>query len=100
MDLLLTPECQTQQHLSSDPSTSHPQQDVTPDVTEATDPTPKSLTADRLQALLRMQKTDPFCKCKYLNVYQMEKPLSMKLISSYIQKDYSANTSLILIKNC
>ena len=25
-------------------------------------PTPKSLTADRLEALLQMQKTDPFCK--------------------------------------
>ena len=24
--------------------------------------TPKSLTADRLEALLQMQKTDPFCK--------------------------------------
>ena len=34
----------------------------TPDVSEAKDPTPKSLTADRLQALLQMQKTDPFCK--------------------------------------
>ena len=50
---------QTLQHLSPDVSTSHP--DVTPDVSEATDPTPKSLTADRLQALLQMQKTDPFC---------------------------------------
>ena len=26
------------------------------------EPTPKSLTADRLQALLQMQKTDAFCK--------------------------------------
>ena len=31
-------------------------------VTEATDPTPKFLTSDRLQALLQMQKTDPLCK--------------------------------------
>ena len=31
-------------------------------MSEATDPTPKSLTADRLQALLQMRKTDPFCK--------------------------------------
>ena len=38
------------------------QPDVIPDVSEAKDPTPKSLTADRLQALLQMQKTDPFCK--------------------------------------
>ena len=49
---------QTHQHLSSDPFTLHSQ----PDVSEATDPTPKSLTADRLQSLLQMQKTDPFCK--------------------------------------
>ena len=48
---------QTCQHLSPDTSTSQP--DVTPDIT---DPTPKSLTADRLQALLQMQKTYPFCK--------------------------------------
>ena len=53
---------QTHQHLSLDTSTSPPQPDVTPDITEATDPTPKSLTADRLQGLLQIQKTDPFCK--------------------------------------
>ena len=51
---------QTHQHLSLDISTSQP--DLTPEVTEVTDPTPKSLTADRLQAVLHMQKTDPFCK--------------------------------------
>ena len=51
---------QTCQHLSPDTSTSQP--DITPEVSEATDPTPKFLTADRLQALLQMQKTDPFCK--------------------------------------
>ena len=51
---------QTQQCLASDSSTT--QQDVTPDITSTPDPTPKSLTADRLEALLQMQKTDPFCK--------------------------------------
>ena len=51
---------QTHECLSSDTSTSHP--DVIPDVSEAKDPTPKFLTADRLQALLQMQKTDPFWK--------------------------------------
>ena len=33
-------------------------------------PMPKSLTADRLDTLLQMQKTDPFCKCiskRFLN---------------------------------
>ena len=50
---------QNHQCLSLDTSTS--QLDITPEVSEATDPTPKSLTADRLQALLQIQKTDPFC---------------------------------------
>ena len=51
---------QTHQCLSENPSTSQP--DITPEVSEVPDPTPKSLTADRLEALLHMQKTDPFCK--------------------------------------
>ena len=51
---------QTCQHLSPDTSTSQP--DVTPAISDTTDPTPKSLTRDRLQALLQMQKTHPFCK--------------------------------------
>ena len=50
----------TQQCLASDQSTS--QQHVTPDILPTSDPAPKSLTADRLEALLQMQKTDPFCK--------------------------------------
>ena len=40
------------------PSTSS----VTPDMSKDPSPTPKSLTADRLDTLLQMQKTDPFCK--------------------------------------
>ena len=51
---------QTQQCLASDQST--PQQHVMPDIIPTPDPTPKFLTADRLEALLQMQKTDPFCK--------------------------------------
>ena len=51
---------QTHQCISPDTSTSQP--DITPEVSEATSPIPKSLTADRLQVLLQMQKTDPFCK--------------------------------------
>ena len=50
----------TQQHLAPDTSTAQPS--ITPDTTSAPDPTPKSLTADRLEALLQMQKIDPFCK--------------------------------------
>ena len=51
---------QTCQHLSPDTYTSQP--DVTPEVSKTTDPTPKSPTVDRLQALLQVQKTDPFSK--------------------------------------
>ena len=51
---------QTQQCLTPDTSTT--QLSIMPDVTPTPDPTPKSLAADRLEALLQMQKTDPFCK--------------------------------------
>ena len=51
---------QTQQCLAPDFSTT--QQDVTPNVMSTPDPTSKSLTADRLEAFLQMQNTDPFCK--------------------------------------
>ena len=51
---------QTCQWLSTSPSTSQP--DISPDVSEVPDPTPNSLTTDRLEALLQMQKTGPFCK--------------------------------------
>ena len=40
--------------------TSHP--DVTPNISPETNQTPKFLTADRLEALLQMQRTDPFYK--------------------------------------
>ena len=51
---------QTCQCLSMDTSTVQP--DVMPEISKAPDPTPKSLTGNRLEALLQMQKTDPFCK--------------------------------------
>ena len=51
---------QTCQCLSMDTSTVKP--DVMPDISKTPDPTPKSLTAERLETLLHMQKTDLFCK--------------------------------------
>ena len=51
---------QTHQCLSMDTSTLQP--DISSEVSEARDSTPKTLTNHRLQALLQMQKTDPFCK--------------------------------------
>ena len=47
----------THQCLSPDTPTSQP--DVTPEVSEATDPTPKSLTADMLQALPQRAENRP-----------------------------------------
>ena len=51
---------QTCQCFSLDTFTLQP--NIMPEVSAATYPTPKFLTEDRLQALLQMQKTDPFCK--------------------------------------
>ena len=51
---------QTQQCLAPDTPTAP--SSITPDIMSTRDPTPKSLTADRSEALLQMQKTDPFCK--------------------------------------
>ena len=49
---------QTQQCLT--PNTSTAQPSITPQVSPVPNLTPKSLTADRLEALLQMQKTEPF----------------------------------------
>ena len=47
----------------SSPEDTTPQTDaVALDVTDTQSTTPQSLTADRLEALLQMQKMDPFCK--------------------------------------
>ena len=51
---------QNQQHLTPDTSTAQPS--ITPVVSTVPDPTPTSLTTDRLEPLLQMQKTNPFCK--------------------------------------
>ena len=58
---------QTCQCLSMNTSTSW--SGITPEVSEVTDPTPNILTAERLEALLQMQKIGPFCKkiSKYLS---------------------------------
>ena len=43
-------------------TTSTPHQDVSPQISPEATSTPKSLTADRLEAQLQMQRTDLFCK--------------------------------------
>ena len=47
---------------TSNPTSALPT-DAVPHLSEGATPTQKSLTADRLDALLKMQRTDPFCKC-------------------------------------
>ena len=51
----------TQNTSSSTTSTPHP--DTAPQISQEPTTAPKPLTADHLEALLQMQKTDPFCKC-------------------------------------
>ena len=48
---------------NSPDTTSTPHRDVSPEISQETTSTPNPLTADRLEALLQMQRTDPFCKC-------------------------------------
>ena len=44
-------------------TTSTPHPDVSPRISQEMNPTPKPLTADKIEALLQIQRTDPFCKC-------------------------------------
>ena len=44
-------------------TTSTPHPDVSPKISQEATQTPKTLTADRLEALLQMKRTDPFCRC-------------------------------------
>ena len=50
----------TQKNSPDTTSTPHP--DISPQISQEATSTPKSLTMDRLEALLQMQRTDPFCK--------------------------------------
>ena len=58
----------TQQCLAPDTSTT--KRSIIPDIASTPDPTPKSLTSDKLEALLQIQKTDPSASGS-LNVYLM-----------------------------
>ena len=58
------PASNTRIHTGNDSpdTTSTPHPDVSPKISPEATPTPKPLTADRLEALLQMQRTDSFCK--------------------------------------
>ena len=58
------PAFHTRSHTqSTSDSTSTLPTDTAPHIFQDATPTPKSLTADCLDILLQMQRTDPFCKC-------------------------------------
>ena len=59
------PAFQTRSHTqhTSSHTTSTPHQDTAPQISQEPATAPKPLTADYLEDLLQMQKTDPFCKC-------------------------------------
>ena len=57
-----TAQCNITEHLTLQPMTDTVTQDITK-VTDTPDATPKLFTEDRLQALLQIQRKDPFCKC-------------------------------------
>ena len=48
---------------STSDSTSAPHTDAAPHISQDPTITPKPITADHLDALLQMQRADPFCKC-------------------------------------
>ena len=48
---------------NSPSTTSTPHHNISPRISQESTTTPKLLTVDRLDALLKMQRTDPFCKC-------------------------------------
>ena len=60
MDQLSIPEVIPSTPLDT---TSTPHMDTTPQISQEPTTTPKPLTADHLDALLQMQRADPFCKC-------------------------------------
>ena len=58
------PAFHTRSHTQNTSKTiSTPLTDTAPHISQEPTTTPKPITADHLDALLQMQRTDPFCKC-------------------------------------
>ena len=74
-----------------DPTLQHntTQANATPEVSPNPTTTPKTLMVDRLEALLQMQKNDPFCKCISK---QMGRHHNTKQIYSVMSEDCYINT--------
>ena len=75
-----------------------PNPDVTPTISPDTNQISKSLTVDRLEALLQMQRTDPFWKCISKCLFNGKAPQYETDIFIHV-KDYHINTLQILDKN-
>ena len=56
--------------------------DTAPHISQDATTTPKPLTADHLDALLQMQRTDPFCKCISKRLLNGKAPHPRSLIPS------------------
>ena len=71
------PAFHTRSHtqITSD-STSALHTDTAPHISQDATTTPKLLTADHLDALLQMQRTDPFCKCISIRLLNGKAPPS------------------------
>ena len=57
-----TAQSSTTENLTSHPKLNAAPPDIT-NITDTLDAMPEPLTKDRIQALLQMQRTYPFCKC-------------------------------------
>ena len=55
-------------------TTSTPHPDVSPSISPDATQTPKPLTADRLEALLQIQRTDPFCRHTSKHLFNSKVP--------------------------
>ena len=77
------------QIMSSTASTPHP--DTTSQISQEPTTTPKPLTAECLDPLLQMQKTDPFCKCISRRLLNAARHLTMNLTLLLISKDSYTN---------
>ena len=88
----------TAQHNTTD-ATPQPQSDaVTPDVTDTSSITPKTLTTDRIRHYYKCREQIHSLNASP-NVCQTEKHPNTILISSYMWKAYSTNISCIQTKN-
>ena len=89
-----TAQCNIREDLTLQPKTVT----VTPDITavlDTPDTAPKLLTSDKLQALLQIQRTDPFCKCIFKYVSNGKAPKHEANLSLHIKGLLRKNMSSI-----